>query len=448
MSNPADKPEVRPAGDHPVKLIGQAVWHIFQHNWGFKVLAVVLALALWAGLITQDPTLTREKRFDNVTINVTGTDTMKRNGFVVISDLNELLSGAVLRADVPQNHYADAQASHYNARIDLSRISQTGEQEVRVLTTSTASYGSVQEVSPGVVTVMVDEYITRSRIPINVETQGELPEGFESSGQTVDPSMLTVSGPKSIVDTIVRAEAIMDKSILEARAGEMSNSIHFRLVNAAGEEVPTDLLEVTTNGVLVDSIIVQQTLYPTKELALADAGIVIGTPAAGYEIKSISFTPEKVVAAGRPEALEVLDQVFANATVDVTGRSETFFETITVRKPSELQSLNPSSITVLVEIGPVMRSRTFENIRYTVTGLQDGTTASLETKSGSVTITGPQLWVESLRTSQVKLSCNVEGFGIGSHEVPVLCEIDGSQDVEFTVDAVPQQVGLTIKEKK
>lgn len=447
MSNPAEKPEARREGEHPLKLIGQGLWHMLQHNWGFKLLALVLALALWAGLITQDPTLTREKRFDNVTISVIGTDTMKRNGFVVISDLNELLSGAMLRADVPQNHYSDAQASNYNARIDLSRISQIGEQEVRVMTSPSTSYGSVQEVSPSTVTVMVDEYITRSRIPINVETQGELPDGFESSGQTIDPSMLTVSGPKSIVDTIVRAEAVMDKSILEPRAGEMSNSIHFRLVNAAGEEVPTDLLEVTTNGVLVDSIIVQQTLYPTKALALVDAGIVIGTPAAGYEIKSISFTPETVVAAGKTEALDVLDQVFANATVDVTDRSETFYETISVRKPSELQSLNPSSVTVLVEIGPVIRSRTFENIRYTTVGLQEGTSASLETKTGSVTVTGPQLWVESLRTSQVKLSCNVEGLGIGSHEAPVLCEIDGSEDVVYSVEAAPQVVGVTIKEK-
>ena len=37
---------------------------IFLQNWGTKLLALVISIALWAGLITQDPTLTREKQFD------------------------------------------------------------------------------------------------------------------------------------------------------------------------------------------------------------------------------------------------------------------------------------------------------------------------------------------------------------------------------------------------
>lgn len=433
--------------DNPLTLMLNTAWHAIRHNLGFKILATVLAVALWAGLITQDPTLTREKRFDNVSVSVIGTDTMKRSGFVVISDLNQLLSGVTLRADVPQNNYLDAQASSYNARIDLSRIREKGEQEVRVLTTNSISYGSVQEVSPSVIKLVVDEYVTRYRIPVNVETQGELPAGYVSSGQTIDPALLTVSGPKSIVDTIVRAEAVIDHSMLAPKAGKVSNSIKFRLVNGMGEAVQSDLLEITTGNVLVDSVIVEQTLFPTKKIELSDMGIVIGTPAAGYEIKNVSYTPAVIEAAGNPEDLEALDQLFTSTAVDVTGKSESFHSVINVRKPSQLQSLSPSSVTVAVEIGPVIRSRTFENIRYTLTGQSDSTNVSWVTRSGSVTVTGPQLWVESLRSNVITLSCDVEGLDEGTYTLPLVCTIASDEPTEYSLEPVPAEVTVTIKKK-
>lgn len=37
--------------------------HVFWHNIGYKLLALVLALLLWGLFITQDETLTRVKRF-------------------------------------------------------------------------------------------------------------------------------------------------------------------------------------------------------------------------------------------------------------------------------------------------------------------------------------------------------------------------------------------------
>ena len=49
---------------------------IFLENWGTKLLALVIAIALWAGLITQDPSLTREKQFTDVSVSVTGAETL------------------------------------------------------------------------------------------------------------------------------------------------------------------------------------------------------------------------------------------------------------------------------------------------------------------------------------------------------------------------------------
>ena len=133
------------------------LWQILKRNWGSKLLAFLLAVALWGGLITQDPTLTREKNFRNVAVTVSGTDTLKRNGLVVTSDLTQLLNGVNLSVNVPQMQYTGAQASNYNVRLDLSRITQPGEQDVRILTSNSSAYGSGIEVSPASVRLNVEK---------------------------------------------------------------------------------------------------------------------------------------------------------------------------------------------------------------------------------------------------------------------------------------------------
>ena len=199
MTNPS--PQKGGRGRELLRSLGR----LLTHNWGAKILSLFLAVVLWAGLITQDPTLTREKNFTDVTISVSGTDSIKRNGFIVVSDLSAVLGGATLRVEVPQMQYQNAQASHYNLRIDLSRVTQAGVQDIKVQSTNSSTYGSVEEITPAVVQIEVEEYVTRYRIPVNVNTVGDAPRGYYAGTPSLDPPMVAVSGPRSLVEQIVRA---------------------------------------------------------------------------------------------------------------------------------------------------------------------------------------------------------------------------------------------------
>ena len=48
--------------------------HIVFHNGLVKLIAVLISLVLWAGLISQDDSLTRDKTWQNVKVTVTGSD--------------------------------------------------------------------------------------------------------------------------------------------------------------------------------------------------------------------------------------------------------------------------------------------------------------------------------------------------------------------------------------
>jgi hypothetical protein len=96
MSQPTN-----PRDSRVQRMIRQcATWlrALLLENWGAKLLSILIALALWAGLISQDPTLTREKSFRNVAISVNGQETLRRNGFIVLDDLEEALDDAADQA--------------------------------------------------------------------------------------------------------------------------------------------------------------------------------------------------------------------------------------------------------------------------------------------------------------------------------------------------------------
>lgn len=194
---PSAKPQKK--RDPRLTMLLDGLKRIFIHNWPTKLLALLLAIILWGGLITQDPTLTREKHFSSVSVSVSGEESVKRNGFIVTSDLTSLLGDVSLTADVPQMQYANAKATNYNVRIDLSRISSAGEQEIRILSTNSSTYGTVSSIQPSTVTIDVEEYITRFRIPVSVQTVGSAPEGYYAGAATLDPPTVTISGPKSMV---------------------------------------------------------------------------------------------------------------------------------------------------------------------------------------------------------------------------------------------------------
>lgn len=147
---------------------------------------------------------------------------------------------------------------------------------MKVLTTSSSTWGSVIEISPETVEIEVEEYITRYRIPVSVVTVGEAPDGFYAAAPSLDPPQVTVSGPRSLVDRVVRAEAILDLSTLPAREGLMRTSVPFQLLDSDGEVIQSDLLEITSESVLVDSVIAEQYLYAKREIDMSTLGLTQG----------------------------------------------------------------------------------------------------------------------------------------------------------------------------
>ena len=402
-----------------MKHFWKKLLYLLTNNGGYKLLSLLLAVILWAALITQDATLTREKVFTDVPITIGGQENLKRNGYIVSSDLSQL-KNVSLRVDVPQNRYIEAAYSNYNPRIDLSRVSSTGVVDVPVQTSNSTTYGQVTDVSPAVIQLAIDEYVTRYRIPVSVSTEGEMAEEWANGTIAADPSVLTVSGPKPLVDSIARAEVVLDLSSIPAREGTVRTAVPFRLVNRSGEEVTSELLEVTGGGVLLDSLVLETTVYTKKMISVDGQSLITGTPKKNYEVKSVTVSPAGVMAVGTSEALNGIEAFFTAGSVSVEGASESFHKELTLRKPPQISSMSPTTITVAVEIGPVTTTREFANEPVKLLGAaHDDAATYVNQTMVNVLIEGPIDLVESLKSSDFVLSCDVTGIQPGSHSLPI-----------------------------
>ena len=418
---------------------------VVRRNWLWKLMALFLALCLWAGLISQDATLTRERVFSDVPLNITGMDSLRRNsGLIVLSGLEPENLSVRMRVEVPQREYPFVTASNYNPRLDLTRITDAGEQTLRVVSSSSSTYGSVEDISPSTVTVVVDEYVTNYRVPVSVNTVGEYPRGFYGSAISRDPSVVAVSGPRTVVDQIARVSVDYNAGSLSPRAGVVRTAIPIRFYDSEGNEIQSNLLEVTSAGVVLRTILVEQTLYPLRQLPISTSSLITGEVAHGYQIKRVSISPATLRAAGDEQALQTAEKLFVDAPVDVNGATETFTAHVRARKPADLAYLSAETLTVTVEIEPATISRTFDHVKLSVRGMGSSLKASADTKNVSLVLTGPQLMLEKLRSAKLSAYVDVTDLEAGEYCLPIEIHIEGGSMEDLRFMATPATAIVTL----
>ncbi len=336
------------------KVLWRALVHLVLHNGGFKLIAILISVTLWAGLISQDVNLTREKTFTDVPVNVTNTEAMKRSGYIVVSDLDEALEDVTAVAAVPQQQFDNADVSAYNVRVDLSRIAGTGEQELRLTSSTSTAFGRIVSLNPSSIHVQVEDYVVRYRIPVSVSIPGEIPEGWYMSAPSVDPPLVVVSGPRSVVSTISRARVFLDPKEVEWTEGYMVTSGKLNLYNRSGDEVPRDNLEVSYDGIVLDDVVLEANILPTLTFETTDLIGTINKVANGYEVKAVHISPESITVAAKGEVLSQMTELaLSDHYVDLKGLKDTTSFQIKVSKPSENAVLSNDTITVTVDVEPI-----------------------------------------------------------------------------------------------
>lgn len=441
MNGPAKKSELLPKKEGPKWL--RQLRKIYKSNTFLIIFSVLCAMMLWSVLVAADGTLTREKVFTDVELTMTGADTLKTNGYIVVDDAQSVLPTVRLTVEVTQSNYSRATAANFSPRVDVSKIRATGEQTVEI-TFGSSVYGKVISCEPSSVTLNVERYISSNRIPVVVETEGTLKEGLWMETPSLDPTYIAVSGPRSVVNSIKRAAAKFDLGLLNGDSVTQRNAVPFVLEDAEGNPVDTSLLRTTYQSILIDTVTVETDVYPQKTLPIDITGAYTGEPAEGYEVTGVTVQPDTVLVAADAGVLEQMSAAVLDAPIDITDATTSQSVTVRIKKLTDAQNMSIGEALVRIEIDEKQRERTFKNVPILITGVQETQPVKLSSKSAHVTLSGPYHFIENLTADDIILSVDLTGLASGEHLVGIACSIANAP--EYTCVLSIDQVTATITE--
>ncbi|MES2210406.1 MAG: CdaR family protein [Chloroflexota bacterium] len=389
------------------------------HNWPLKLGAVALATLLYVGLIVSSSARFFEGAVPIETTGLSSTVT-------ILSDL-----GAVrrIRYLAPDDLGLRLDSSSFRAVVDLSTEAPTGGRtSVAVRVTAVDPRIQVLDYEPRQITVQIDAVITRT-VPIRA-VLGPVPTGLDLGEPVLSATETTVTGAASIVARVAEAQARMN---VDASGIDINRTVDLMAVDAAGE--PLHQVDLDPGNVRVRLAIF--TDRQTRSLPVRP--VVVGNPAVGFEVASLSVNPLVVSVEGDIDNIAPLE--FADtAPVTITGASSDVTVDIPLQLPDGVQAPNVASVRVTVKLRPVTATRTF-SAGLILAGARADRAYALSIDRVLVTIGGSVADLDRLSGSTVVLTLDVSGLDVGEHQVTATANLVTGLTL---VGASPNPITVTI----
>lgn len=428
-------------------LLLKVIKQLLFKNLAFKILAIILALAFWAGLVSQAPNITREKKFNDIQVNIVGLESLKRNGLIVVDDLSKNPPTVSFSADVPQMQYQNAKAQNYMPKIDLSEITEPGINTLPISCNSTILYGSVSNITPSTLDVEVDKYITQYRIPVQFEKKGDFNKGFYCTEPYLDPLTINVSGPARSIKNIAKAIVTVDVSKYPRKEGIIKTSARFKLVDMDEKEIKDNQIEITSDSINVKNILVTQHQYAMKSFMINAKGLLQGTVKDGYYIDRISISPSVVFVAGNKDLIDNIKNIYVNDLIDVTDRQRTLTKTLKLNIPSEVVYTSARTVIADIEIKPIISEKTYKNIPIHIVGKKEGYSYALDTKYIDLSLRDEANKLAKIRENNIEVYLDVSNLGLGIHSALLKVKINSPGIItnKLTYTYLPENIKIRVE---
>ncbi len=287
----------------------------FLTNIPLRLLGIVLAILLWLVLNnTQDPVIT-----SSVTVPITYDESgLAEKNMVAISKPTSI----TIPVKLHRSRLRYLSANDFTVTADLTEVigdvneaPETSKISIEIAKASSANYIQSWEYpqSQGYVKVVLDTLKTATYL-VQFNITKELPEGYQVGTLSSDPSRVTVSGPTSAFSNLAAVKANVDLSALTDGSSITAPLALYdgnnRTLTGSGLTISQETVEVTVG------------LNQTKEISISIAGSS-GTPADGYVVSKVDYTPKLLTISGSKTALANISTIsIPSEELDITGASQ------------------------------------------------------------------------------------------------------------------------------
>ena len=373
-----------------------------KHDVLPRLASLVSAVILWFFVVdSMDKTMTLP--VTNFPIEFTGTGLLLNNDLVIIEGADSTVSFEI---DGKTSKLKTIDMNYVRATADLSNITVPGTYDVKYELSTIHSGVTLRKMNPSV-RIVVDRMVSKP-VPVDLTLGGKLEEGYILDRYTLNPDMITVTGPQSVLDKVVSAKAAFDISGLQEST---ETTLGYALINAEGDEVKSNYLSTATSSIGL-SLTVRQTGEIPLVLNVKNYGFIT------EDEVDIKLSPETVKVNGNPEDIAALNQIDVG-TLDL----ESLFERENFEV--ELPLILPNGVTTDDNVSKVMVTVGLKDIeKKTIEISAEQLPESTEFTYVSdllVDVWTTKAHAESLNAGSIDLEVNYEPEALhpGFNELPV-----------------------------
>ena len=296
------------------------------------------------------------------------------------------------------------------------------------------------QVSPQNLSLHIEDKATQEFVVTVTTKEGSKPDrAYEVGELESNPEKIKITGPVSLINKIDKVTASVD---VEGATSDVTQETEVTVIDKNGEVFSAqDMSYLNVSKV-----------YLTARLWRVRTDVKIsaessGTPAEGYQVESVTTTPNVLTVAGSDTALEALTeqkntiQIPADA-IDVSGMSKDYETKVKISDylPEGLKLTSDSSEDVFIHVNILPDDSKVCEVptkNITVKGLADGMQAAFDAAQIEVRVKKTEEDMDDLKVSDIKASISLKDKEEGSYEVPVDIQIpDGYELVDEVTTGV------------
>ena len=396
---------------------------ILSNNWGFKLLALVLAIIIWLVIVNvEDP---EKSRVMTVPVSIENEQYLTDQGYSYEVDGRSEVSFTVSGA---RTIIEDLSESDFKATADLSEINDDMDSVPIRITVTRFSSGLTLQKRTQYLDVSVEKIISKD-LEIQVEEKGDAPENRNVSIVSINPSTVTVTGPESLVGNVTEAHVTVD---ISNSNDDFSRNGEITLWDDGGKQIEDSQITLSDSQATV-----QFSVDARKDVTLTAK--TSGTPEEGYQVTAIECTPEKTTVAGEDDALSALTGIeLTSDELDVTDKNESFEVELPITNalPSGiiLAEGAPSKTMVKVTIEPyITKELTISTGQIAVKGLEDGYSLTFDDDEVDIVLKGREEDITNIEAEDVTGFVDVSSLKAGNQSVTLQLDGDLTLDSNVTV---------------
>lgn len=409
---------------------------------GWKLLSLVIAIALWFMVINIEHPVTT--RIYTQTVTMKNIDTLTQQGLTVLNkgQIENMKVSAKIKAQRTALDRLTQYKNNIKAVVDFSKLENvksgdTVSLDVSFLLPDSAGTGfEIVSQSPEQAEIIVEK-LAAKRVPINVRINGEAGSGYTTLQPQISPSSVQISGAASVINHVKTVQVNV----------ELQQASEDIVVTA--EPIAYDENGKQVEGVTMDITKVHVSIGVQKNKMVNLRATTEGIPAEGYEVTEIIWSPKAINIAGSEEVLNSLQAVTLPA-VDVTNATTTITESVLLNEILPDGTMLSNDTPLEAEVSVVIKEQ--ENQQITVQSApiemegaqQEINEYILSDDSVSLQLTGSAKALATITTGSIPVIANVTGLTAGEHTVAL--EIDLPEGITL-VGEVPE-ITITISEKE